>query len=71
MGVDGEMGSGIPAGGMDGGVDGGMNRGMDGHSSFKVKHVYVHAFLRKEKDCPPPCLFDHETQGGEGLLSSD
>ena len=49
----------------------GLHRGVDGHSLLKVKHVCVETLLKKENECPPPCLFGHGEQGGEGLLSLD
>ena len=50
--------------GLDGKMNGGINEGVDGHNLLKVKHVYVEKLLKKEKECPPPCLFNHSEQGG-------
>ena len=68
--VDGDMDGGMN-GRMDGEIHGAVNGGMDGHSLLKVKHVCVETLLKKENECPPPCLFGHGEQGGEGLLSLD
>ena len=48
--------------GEDGRMDGGMGGGIDRHRLLKVKHVCAQTLLRKEKDCPPPCLFDRDEE---------
>ena len=64
--VDGGMNVGV-----DREMDGGMDGGMDGIFLLEVKHVCVETSLKKEKDCPPPCLFDRGKRGGDRLSSSD
>ena len=59
--VDGEMDSGMN-GGLNGEMNGGMNGRIYGHRLLKVKHVCAQTYLRKEKDCLSPCLFDRNEQ---------